>query len=140
MNSSVCDNISEFFVVVGVPEKEIVVFWKIEYVGEGIEGVETLLSVGFFARALELIANGNFKLGAVNVFEDEAGSSGDAHEVVFDFPLEEHFDLLNLKLHVLLCICFRHPNINIILSSSLSSIKYYSILYQGWSSDKRHFI
>lgn len=34
--------------------------------------------IGFFAGAFEFVADGDLKLGAVNVFEDEAGPAGDA--------------------------------------------------------------
>ena len=72
------------------------VLGKIEDVCENIEGMEALFAISFFTGALELITNGDFKLGALNILKYEAGTSSDANDVVLDFSLEEHLDFLDL--------------------------------------------
>ena len=72
------------------------VLGKIEDVCEDIEGVEALFAISLFTGALELITNGDFKLGALNILKYEAGTSSDANDVVLDFSLEEHLDFLDL--------------------------------------------
>lgn len=79
MYSSIGDDISEFLVIVFVPEDEGVVFGDVEDVGECVEGVYTVPVVGIFAGALEFIADGDFELGAVYIFKNKASSACDAN-------------------------------------------------------------
>ncbi len=78
VNSATGDDVSEFFIVVAVSKEQGVVFWDVEDVREYVESVWALMIIGFFAGAFEFVADGDLKLGAVNVFEDEAGPAGDA--------------------------------------------------------------
>ena len=96
MDSSVCYYVPKFFIIVFVTEKQRMILWKIEDVCEDIESVEALFAIRFFTGTLELVTNGDFKLGALDILKYKAGSSSDANDVVLDFPLEEHLDFLNL--------------------------------------------
>ena len=98
MDSSVSDYVSQLLIIIFVPEKQVVIFWEIEDVCENVESVQTLFSIGFFARTLELIADGDFKLGSMDVLKDKTSPSSNSNDIVFDFPLKQHFDFLNLKL------------------------------------------
>lgn len=90
------------------------VFREVENVGEDVESMDALSAVGFLAGALQLVADGDFELGAMNIFQNEAGPSGDTNQVVLLLFLKKHLDLFNLQLQIFLAICLRHTTINII--------------------------
>jgi hypothetical protein len=55
-----------------------------------------LSAVGAFAGALEFVADGDFELGSMDIFQNEAGPSSDANQVVLLLFLKKHLDLFNL--------------------------------------------
>lgn len=117
VDSSIGDDISELLVVIFVAEDEGVVFGDVEDIGEGVQGMDAVPVVGTFAGALELIADSDLKLGAVYVFEYEAGSASDTNKVKLLSALEQHLDFLFFQLLGFLFARLRHTTINIIRSS-----------------------
>ena len=90
------------------------IFWKVEDVGEYVECMYALSTVGFLAWAFEFVADGNFEFSTMDVFQNKAGSSCDANQIELLFFLNKHLDLFYLQLEVFLVICLRHATINII--------------------------
>lgn len=117
VDSAVGDDVSEFLVVVFMPEDERVVLGNVEDIGKSIERVDAMAIVGGLARALQLIADRDLELGAVDVLEDEASAAGDADKVKLLPSLQQHFDFLLLQLLCFLFVRLRHTTINIIRSS-----------------------
>ncbi len=108
MYAAVGDEVPEFLVVVGMPEKEGVVVGKVEDLGEDVEGVETVVVVVALAGTLEFVADGDLEFGAVDVLEDEAGPASYAHQVEFLHIGQLLLDLLQLQQVVLLGVPLRH--------------------------------
>jgi len=77
--ASISNDISQFFVIIDMPEEKRIVIWDIKNLGEHIECVETLFVMVVEARALEFVADGDLEFRAMDIFENEAGSARDAN-------------------------------------------------------------
>lgn len=64
------------------------VLGHVKNIGEGVEGVETLLTNGLFTGTLQLITDGNFEFSSMDIFEDKGGTAGNANQVVLNLSLE----------------------------------------------------
>lgn len=79
MYASISNDISQFFVIIGMPEEKRIVIGDIKNLGEHIECVETLFVMVVEAGTLEFVADGDLEFRTMDIFENEAGSARDAN-------------------------------------------------------------
>ena len=88
VDDAIGHEISEFFVSVFVLAEEGMVGGDSE---DFSQNVDSMSAVEIFdvAGAFKIISDGNFELGSIHIFQNEAGSAGDSNQVKFLHPRKQ---------------------------------------------------